>query len=489
MSLVRAFTHLANQLHAPEALHTLKRVADLVHPIMKKHGWVLPVLAEFFPDDERLLGLNINSGDKILVRLRPARSPGTFYPIEQLVRVMLHELTHNVHGPHDERFYTFLNKLEDEYDTLILGGWRGTGFYAPGERLGSRGQGLWGYGGRDNFDTDGRRKALEAAEARLRTEGFRSGGRLGGSVSPAQSGKTRQELAAEAAERRRIDEQLCAASHPSADREAARAAIDGIASVVADADLAEALQLSRVLAESVFNPDPGRAINTNPSTSHTRATISRGALDESIIEISDSDSDSDDRSISQRARPSSNGHQCPSCTYLNPAEPARELCGMCETSLPKTPVQQQERMWGCVVCTLNNRPTAGKCEACDFPKEKKDWAPRRRAHNNGGSSGAKPAPDATWTCELCTLINVYASRVCSLCDAPCPLIVPPNSGPSQVAKSFDPRPHSQPRDPKTSRLARPLPWDCQSCGKRGIEHQFWMCGECGWIKTNSAVIE
>lgn len=56
MSLIRTFTHLAGQPRAPEALHTLKRIADLVHPIMKRHGWVLPVFAEFFPDDAMLLG-------------------------------------------------------------------------------------------------------------------------------------------------------------------------------------------------------------------------------------------------------------------------------------------------------------------------------------------------------------------------------------------------------------------------------------------------
>ncbi|EUC63880.1 WLM domain protein, partial [Rhizoctonia solani AG-3 Rhs1AP] len=249
MSLIRAFTHLANQPRAPEALHNLKRIADLVHPIMQKHGWVLPVLAEFFPDDERLL--DINSGEKILVRLRPARSPGSFYPIEQLVHVMLHELTHNVHGPHDERFYSFLNKLEDEYDTLIVSGWRGSGFYAP----------------------DGRRRALEAAEARLTAEGLRSGGRLGGSGPSALGGRTRQELAAEAAERRRMDEQLCAASHPSADREAARAAVDSIASVVADADLAEALQLSSVLAESTSYPGLARAMARSPFLKWTPVPI------------------------------------------------------------------------------------------------------------------------------------------------------------------------------------------------------------------------
>ena len=112
---------------------------------------------------------------------------------------MLHELTHNVHGPHDERFYSFLNKLEDEYDLLAVGGWRGTGFFAPGEKLGNRGTGgWWGIGGSPgDFDTTGKRKVLEAAEARRRIEALGAGGRLGGSRAESQRGKTRQELAAE----------------------------------------------------------------------------------------------------------------------------------------------------------------------------------------------------------------------------------------------------------------------------------------------------
>lgn len=117
--------------------------------------------------------------------------------MEQLVSVMLHELTHNVHGPHDEHFYSFLNKLEDEYDALVLDGWRGTGFYAPGERLGGGGGTWWSGRTVGGFDTDGRRKALEAAEARRRIEAFGSGGRLGGSHVSSRGGKTRQELAAE----------------------------------------------------------------------------------------------------------------------------------------------------------------------------------------------------------------------------------------------------------------------------------------------------
>lgn len=42
------------------ALATLERIASLVKPIMRKHSWTLPVLAEFFPDDPSLLGERIS---------------------------------------------------------------------------------------------------------------------------------------------------------------------------------------------------------------------------------------------------------------------------------------------------------------------------------------------------------------------------------------------------------------------------------------------
>lgn len=48
-------------------------------------------------------GMNVNRGKKILIRLRPANDEGSFYDIEEmLIGTMLHELTHNVHGPHEK---------------------------------------------------------------------------------------------------------------------------------------------------------------------------------------------------------------------------------------------------------------------------------------------------------------------------------------------------------------------------------------------------
>lgn len=38
-------------------------------------------------------GLNVNRGSKILLRLRPHQTPDTFYEQDQLVLVMLHEVS------------------------------------------------------------------------------------------------------------------------------------------------------------------------------------------------------------------------------------------------------------------------------------------------------------------------------------------------------------------------------------------------------------
>ena len=53
---IKSFTHLKGRHRADDALKLLQRIASLVKPIMRKRGWVLPVLAEFFPDNPNLLG-------------------------------------------------------------------------------------------------------------------------------------------------------------------------------------------------------------------------------------------------------------------------------------------------------------------------------------------------------------------------------------------------------------------------------------------------
>ncbi len=53
---VRSYVHLAQLPRADDALRMLKHIASAVKPIMRKHGWRVGELAEFYPQEETLLG-------------------------------------------------------------------------------------------------------------------------------------------------------------------------------------------------------------------------------------------------------------------------------------------------------------------------------------------------------------------------------------------------------------------------------------------------
>jgi hypothetical protein len=99
------------------------------------------------------------------------------------------QLTHNVHGPHDEKFYKFLSGLQDEYDALQRSGYAGEGFFSEGHRVGADVP-------HDLPPHLARLKALEAAEKRRQTSRvLGSGGRLGGRINT--KGLSPRELAAQ----------------------------------------------------------------------------------------------------------------------------------------------------------------------------------------------------------------------------------------------------------------------------------------------------
>jgi hypothetical protein len=65
---VQSITHLNDMPRASTALKMLQQTASLVKPIMRRHGWVLPVLAEFFPDNPGLLGaFELKRTDRVLI--------------------------------------------------------------------------------------------------------------------------------------------------------------------------------------------------------------------------------------------------------------------------------------------------------------------------------------------------------------------------------------------------------------------------------------
>ncbi|PNY28069.1 DNA-dependent metalloprotease WSS1 [Tolypocladium capitatum] len=134
--LIRCYVHLDKESRAGDALHTLKKVASLVKPMMRNRGWTVGLLAEFYPPQGNLLGLNVNAGSKIFLRLRPDHDRTQFLPYEEVVDTMLHELCHIVHSHHHRRFHALWDQLRDELQGLMMKGYTGQGFLSEGRRLG-----------------------------------------------------------------------------------------------------------------------------------------------------------------------------------------------------------------------------------------------------------------------------------------------------------------------------------------------------------------
>lgn len=123
-----------------EAREILERVAKQVQPIMRKRKWKVRVLSEFWwdgisvmdfddlsflmlrmltnmysfvcsPPNPSLLGLNIGGGAEIKLRLRRQNNEWDFFPYNQILDTMLHELCHNEHGPHNSDFYNLWDEI------------------------------------------------------------------------------------------------------------------------------------------------------------------------------------------------------------------------------------------------------------------------------------------------------------------------------------------------------------------------------------------
>ena len=88
-----------------EATKLLERLASQVLPICKARSWKIGLLKEMCPPNASLLGMNVNRGMKILIRLRKSPKATSFLPYEQLLDTMLHELCHMQIGPHSADFY------------------------------------------------------------------------------------------------------------------------------------------------------------------------------------------------------------------------------------------------------------------------------------------------------------------------------------------------------------------------------------------------
>ncbi|KAG0360428.1 hypothetical protein BG005_010796 [Podila minutissima] len=209
--------------------------AGMVKPLMKARNWKIGTLAEFYRSG--LLGMNTNRGVKIELCLRYHNNENEFLPWEEILGTMLHELAHNIRGPHDEQFYKALNDLNNEYDKIVASGYTGEGFDSNGQRLGTKnglsgrfgaGNMVAGGGGNGGALVSGGAKAAAALAAEKRRQinemMLPAGGRRLGGGGPGHGGfsnpdkkfweqwHTAGELAVMAAERRAKDQIWCGSS-------------------------------------------------------------------------------------------------------------------------------------------------------------------------------------------------------------------------------------------------------------------------------------
>jgi len=86
--------------------------------------------------ESRTLGLNRNAGEVIELRLRTDANDG-FRDYKVIRKTLCHELAHNVHGPHDRKFWDLCHAIEKEVDRedWMRGGHRLTQdeFYNPND--------------------------------------------------------------------------------------------------------------------------------------------------------------------------------------------------------------------------------------------------------------------------------------------------------------------------------------------------------------------
>lgn len=400
---------LKNKDKQDEARNILDRIAKQVQPIMRKHNWRVKLLSEFCPKNPALLGLNVNHGVHVKLRLRRPNRDSEFYPFHQILDTMLHELCHNAHGPHNAVFYNLWDHLRKECEELINKGISGSGegFDLPGRRLGGFSQPVI---------SSLRHTALNAAEKRARLGSLLPSGpkRLGGdsslmtALSPVQA-------AAMAAERRLLDEIWCASgscdieegeiSNDLLQKQVGRGSGSSRNSNGPDVNKSDSvpkkrtseicndnnISLSRDIA---MKPDfldltqdskvSGSVVNED-QTSQNRSDQRKKSKSinfnqsSSFIDLSSASSTSASTNYQDATNYAANSStwECGVCTLVNP--PLAPVCEVCGTLKPRD-VKEKYKFWSCKFCTLENGVDSEKCMACN------EW---RYSH---GAPVAVPAP-------------------------------------------------------------------------------------------------
>ncbi|KAG6908892.1 hypothetical protein DXG01_002870 [Tephrocybe rancida] len=127
-------TPLAHLPNPGSALALLTKLSEdpAIQHIMQKHQFSVGTLTELAPhENPELLGLNVNAGEAIKLRIRTDLYDG-FRLYKDVRRVLCHELTHNIWGDHDNNFKELNSKLNREVAEFEQAAKRGTHYFSRG---------------------------------------------------------------------------------------------------------------------------------------------------------------------------------------------------------------------------------------------------------------------------------------------------------------------------------------------------------------------
>ncbi|BFZ57038.1 hypothetical protein PYCC9005_004088 [Savitreella phatthalungensis] len=119
------FLRISPLPHLPQADRSdtfLKKLAadPSIRKVMRRHKYVVGHLTELDPrlytsHDGKILGLNKNGGQEILLRLRTDSLDG-WRDYKTVRKTLIHELCHNEHGEHDSNFWALFRLLSGEVE-------------------------------------------------------------------------------------------------------------------------------------------------------------------------------------------------------------------------------------------------------------------------------------------------------------------------------------------------------------------------------------
>ncbi|KAL8237646.1 hypothetical protein R6Q59_018727 [Mikania micrantha] len=352
---------LKKKVGGDEARRFLEKIAKQVQPIMLKHKWRVKVLSEMCPKNPRLLGLNVGHGLHVKLRLRRPNTDWDFYPFDEVLDTMLHELCHNAIGPHNVSFYKLWDDLRKECEELRISSFGG-GFDLPGRRLGGI--------SRQPPLSSLRQTVLAAAGNRARQGSLLPSGpkRLGGDKS-IMSALTPVQAAAMAAERRFQDDIWCSLEEKIDEEENGNGdglqdnTTQNIKYMVTSAKSQKRIHQSdnSHLGSHIVDLTDEPLVSNSAIASDTSAN-KRSRQTGSCIDLTSNASTSGSSSDKKMAgNTKSCGWECMMCTLLNP--PLAPICELCGTHKPKEK-EEKYKTWSCKFCTLENCVKLEKCGAC-----------------------------------------------------------------------------------------------------------------------------